>query len=141
LVERETPKPEERPMVAGVFYNRLRKGLPLQCDPTVQYALELEGHHTKNVRPADLHVDSLYNTYEHPGLPPGPIANPGEASIRAAMEPTQTEYMYFVANDQGGHFFAKTLAEHNRNVARYRHLLAGDTVSADPSKPKHRGPS
>ena len=141
LVERETPKPEERPMVAGVFYNRLRQGLPLQCDPTVQYALELEGHHTKNVRPADLHMDSSYNTYEHPGLPTGPIANPGEASLRAAMEPAQTDYLYFVANDQGGHFFAKTLTEHNRNVARYRHLLAGDTVSADPSKPKHRGPS
>ena len=141
LVERETPKPEERPMVAGVFYNRLRKNLPLQCDPTVQYALELEGHHTKNVRPADLHIDSSYNTYEHAGLPPGPIANPGEASLRAAMEPTTTEYMYFVANDQGGHFFAKTLAEHNHNVARYRHLLAGDSVSADPAKPKHRGPS
>lgn len=141
LVERETPKAEERPMVAGVFYNRLRVGSPLQCDPTVQYALELEGHHTKNVRPADLHVDSPYNTYQHPGLPPGPIANPGEASLRAAIAPAQTDYMYFVANDQGGHFFAKTLAEHNRNVVRYRHLLAGDALSEEPSKAKRRGPS
>jgi UPF0755 protein len=143
LVERETPKPAERPMVAGVFYNRLRTGFPLQCDPTVQYAWELVGHHVKNVRPADLHVDSPYNTYQHPGLPPGPIANPGEASLRAALSPAQTDYLFFVANDQGGHFFAKTLSEHNRNVVRYRHLLESDAQAADPepAKAKHRGPS
>jgi UPF0755 protein len=88
-----------------------------------------------------LHVDSPYNTYQHPGLPPGPIANPGEASLRAAIAPAQTEYMFFVANDQGGHFFAKTLAEHNRNVARYRHLLSGSAANEEPSKTKHRGPS
>jgi UPF0755 protein len=132
LVERETPNAEERPLVAGVFYNRLRRDYPLQCDPTVQYAMELAGHTEKIVRSGDLRIDSPYNTYEHRGLPPGPIANPGEASLRAALEPAKTDYMYFVANYQGGHFFSQTLAEHNRNVVRYRHLLAGDPPPADP---------
>ncbi|MGP8157945.1 MAG: endolytic transglycosylase MltG [Candidatus Acidiferrales bacterium] len=126
LVERETPNAEERPLVAGVFYNRLRRGYPLQCDPTVQYAQELAGEPVKDVRPADLRVHSLYNTYQHRGLPPGPIANPGEASLRAVLAPAPTDYLYFVANGQGGHFFSRTLAEHNRNVARLRRLLAGD---------------
>jgi UPF0755 protein len=140
LVERETPRPEERPLVAGVFYNRLRLGTPLQCDPTVQYALQLAGRPELNVRPEDLRIDSPYNTYAHKGLPPSPIANPGEASLRAALNPAQTDYLYFVANDQGGHFFSKTLAEHNRNVARYRQLLRGDSA-ADPApkNPGHRG--
>jgi UPF0755 protein len=132
LVERETPNPTERPLVAGVFYNRLRHNELLQCDPTVQYAMEMAGHPEKNVRPEDLKINSPYNLYMHKGLPPGPIANPGEASLRAALNPAQTDYMYFVANDQGGHFFSKTLEEHNRNVARYRHLLAGDSLPADP---------
>jgi UPF0755 protein len=136
LVERETPNAEERPLVAGVFYNRLRRNSPLQCDPTVQYAMELEGHRDKNVRPQDLRVDSPYNTYKHQGLPPGPIANPGEASLRAALAPTQTDYMYFVANDQGGHFFSRTLTEHNRNVARLRRMLAGDAQASDPAPKK-----
>jgi UPF0755 protein len=130
LVERETPDAEERPLVAGIFYNRLRKGVLLQCDPTVQYALALEGHPIKDVKPKDLQVDSPYNTYTHAGLPPGPIANPGEASLRAALAPTTTDYLYFVANDEGGHFFARTLAEHNRNVARLRHRLNADAEGA-----------
>jgi UPF0755 protein len=143
LVERETPNPAERPLVAGVFYNRLDRGFPLQCDPTVQYALALDGHSRKNVRPQDLRIDSAYNTYLHRGLPPGPIANPGMASLRAALSPAQTDYMYFVANDQGGHFFSKTLAEHNRNVERYRQLLEDNANSSDPDgvKSKHRGKS
>jgi UPF0755 protein len=143
LVERETPNPVERPLVAGVFYNRLRLKDPLQCDPTVQYAMDLAGHPEKIVRSEDLHIDSPYNTYEHRGLPPGPIANPGEASLRAALVPTETDYMYFVANDQGGHFFSRTLAEHNRNIVRYRHLLAGEAPPPDPQprKAKHRGRS
>ncbi len=131
LVERETPNAEERPIVAGVFYNRLRKGFPLQCDPTVQYALEMAGHQKRDVRAADLRVESPYNTYTHPGLPPGPIANPGEASLRAALAPANTDYLYFVANDRGGHFFSRTLAEHNRNVARLRKLLANDAAAAN----------
>ncbi|HWG59673.1 MAG TPA: endolytic transglycosylase MltG [Candidatus Acidoferrales bacterium] len=137
LVERETPNPAERPLVAGVFYNRLRRGYPLQCDPTVQYAMEMAGRPERSVHAQDLRVDSAYNTYEHRGLPPGPIANPGEASLRAALHPATTDYMYFVANNHGGHFFSRTLAEHNRNVARYRRLLAGEPPLPDPP-PKKR---
>lgn len=129
LVERETPNPNERPLVAGVFYNRLRLGQPLQCDPTVQYALELTGRKERSVHPSDLHVDSPYNTYQHRGLPPGPIANPGEASLKAALSPASTDYLYFVANAEGGHSFSRTLTEHNRNVAHLRHALAGETTS------------
>ena len=132
LVERETPSAEERPLVAGVFYNRLRLNVPLQCDPTVQYAMELAGTQERNVRPQDLRIVSLYNTYTHAGLPPGPIANPGEAALRAALSPAPTDYMYFVANSQGGHFFSRTLAEHNRNVARLRNLLAAEAAASDP---------
>ena len=131
LVERETPNPEERPLVAAVFYNRLRRSYPLQCDPTVQYALLLAGRVVPDVKPADLRFDSPYNTYEHPGLPPGPIANPGEASLRAALSPATTDYLYFVANDEGGHFFSRTLAEHNKNVARFRRLLNSDKARLD----------
>ncbi|HKV03635.1 MAG TPA: endolytic transglycosylase MltG [Candidatus Acidoferrales bacterium] len=136
LVERETPNAEERPLVAGVFYNRLRRGSRMQCDPTVQYAMELAGHPEKNLRAADLHMDSPYNTYEHRGLPPGPIANPGEASLRAALAPAPTDYLFFVANDEGGHAFSRTLVEHNRNVARLRRLRAGDAQAADPAPKK-----
>lgn len=152
LVERETPSPGERPLVAGVFDNRLKRGEPMQCDPTVAYALELAGHPVKYVRAPDLRFESPYNTYLHKGLPPGPIANPGEASLRAALAPAQTDYMFFVANDQGGHFFSKTLAEHNRNIAKYRRLLSNEAASSpaaanvpaksatQPVSP-HRGPS
>jgi UPF0755 protein len=138
LVERETPRPEERPLVAGAFENRLRKNIPLQCDPTVIYALQDAGQYKGTLTGADLHFPSPYNTYAHPGLPPGPIGNPGEASLRAALDPAKTDYLYFVANTQGGHFFAATLAEHNRNVTKYRRLLAGlpaDPPVADPPTP------
>jgi len=123
LVERETPRPEERPHVAGVFTNRLRIGQPLQCDPTVVYALTLAGKYNGNLSGEDLRFDSPYNTYHNRGLPPGPIANPGEASLQAALAPSTTDDLYFVANTEGGHFFSKSLEEHNQNVARYRHLL------------------
>ena len=139
LVERETPKPEERPLVAGAFENRLQKRIPLQCDPTVIYALQDAGRYNGTLTGADLHFESPYNTYAHPGLPPGPIGNPGEASLRAALEPAQTDYLYFVANTQGGHFFAATLAEHNRNVTKYRRLLAG--LPADPPEPPAAPPA
>ena len=132
LVERETPVPDERPHVAGVFQNRLRVGQPLQCDPTVVYALTLAGQYSGKLAGGDLHFSSPYNTYRNKGLPPGPIANPGEAALRAALDPLATEDFYFVANTQGGHFFSKTLKEHNRNVARYRRLL--DQV-IDPAAP------
>lgn len=148
LVERETPKAEERPLVAGVFENRLRKGMRLQCDPTVIYGMERLGKYNGTLTGKDLSFDSLYNTYEHGGLPPGPIGNPGEASLRAAIAPAQTNYLYFVANTQGGHFFSATLAEHNKNVMKYRRLLAGEPadpppVPATPKKKsvhkKHKG--
>ncbi len=133
LVERETPKPAERPLVAGAFENRLRKGMRLQCDPTVIYGMERLGKYNGSLSGKDLQFDSPYNTYEHGGLPPGPIGNPGEASLRAALRPAETNYLYFVANTQGGHFFSATLAEHNRNVVKYRRLLAG--LPADPPPP------
>jgi UPF0755 protein len=129
LVERETPKAEERPLVAGVFENRLHKNMLLQCDPTVIYALEQEGRYSGTLSSADLHINSPYNSYTHTGLPPGPIGNPGEASLRAAYQPARTNYLYFVANTQGGHFFSATLAEHNNNVIKYRRLLAGEQAS------------
>lgn len=126
LVERETPKPEERPIVAGVFANRLRLHMPLQCDPTVVYAMELAGAYRGRLEASDLPFDSEYNTYRRAGLPPGPIANPGGASLKAALNPEQTDYLYFVANTEGGHFFSKTLAEHNHNVTLYRRRLAAE---------------
>jgi UPF0755 protein len=132
LVERETPKPDERPLVAGVFENRMGKNMRLQCDPTVIYALEQIGEYKGTLTGADLKFDSPYNTYEHAGLPPGPIGNPGEESLRAAMAPTKTSFLYFVANTQGGHFFAATLEEHNRNVTKYRQLLKGPAATQTP---------
>jgi UPF0755 protein len=134
IVEAETPKPEERPLVAGVYTNRLRKGMLLQCDPTVIYGLKQGDSYNHALTLKDLHSDSAYNTYVHAGLPPGPIGNPGETAIRAALNPASTDYLYFVANTQGGHFFATTLAEHNQNVAKYHRLLNGE--SADPPVPE-----
>jgi peptidoglycan lytic transglycosylase G len=126
LVERETPKPDERPLVAGVFANRLAKNIPLQCDPTVIYALQMDDEYNGTLTLRDLHLNSTYNTYRNRGLPPGPIGNPGEVALRAALHPAETDYLYFVANTQGGHFFASTLAEHNKNVAKYHRLLNGE---------------
>ncbi|HEV2103315.1 MAG TPA: endolytic transglycosylase MltG [Candidatus Acidoferrum sp.] len=126
LVERETPKPGERPLVAGVFTNRLAKSIPLQCDPTVIYALQMDDEYNGTLTLRDLRINSPYNTYRNRGLPPGPIGNPGEVALRAALHPAQTDYLYFVANTQGGHFFAATLAEHNNNVAKYHRLLRGE---------------
>jgi UPF0755 protein len=140
LVEKETPEASERPLVAEVFQRRLALGMPLQCDPTVLYAAQLEDRPIGPISQADLELDSPYNTYRHPGLPPGPIANPGEASIRAALHPAAGDALYFVANNQGGHVFSRTLAEHQRNVSRYRreaaasHRKEAETASKN-SKP------
>ncbi len=135
LVERETPQPEERPLVAGVYENRLRKRMLLQCDPTVIYALEQAGSYKGSLTGKNLQFDSPYNTYRKAGLPPGPIGNPGEASLRAALHPAETDALYFVANTQGGHFFSKTLAQHNWNVLRYHRLLRG-LPDLPPEEPK-----
>ena len=120
IVEKETAKPEERPLVASVYVNRLRRGMPLQCDPTVIYALTRAGRYDGNLRRDDLSFDSPYNTYRYPGLPPGPIASPGRASIDAAAHPSDDEYLYFVSRNDGTHVFARTLDEHNRNVQKYQ---------------------
>jgi UPF0755 protein len=120
LVEKETARADERPLVASVYRNRLRIGMPLQCDPTVIYALVRDGRYDGNLRRSDLSYDSPYNTYRYPGLPPGPIASPGRASIEAALRPASSEYLYFVSRNDGSHEFARTFAEHARNVQRYQ---------------------
>lgn len=129
IVEKETGVAQERRRVAGVFINRLRKGMPLQTDPTVIYAITKGKHKNEGKGPLgrrllrkDLEIDSPYNTYKYPDLPPGPIANPGRAAIEAVLNPESHDYLYFVANGTGGHVFAKTLAEHNANVAKWRRI-------------------
>ncbi len=127
VVEKETGVASERPKIAGVFINRLQKNMPLQSDPTVIYALTQgkiedkgQGPLGRRLLTTDLESDSPYNTYKHPGLPPGPIANPGVASLAAVLKPEKNDYIYFVADGTGGHVFAATLDEHNRNVAAWR---------------------
>lgn len=120
LIEKETPRPEERPMVSAVYHNRLRRGMRLECDPTVIYAWRWLGVTPVPLTRADMDIDSPYNTYRYAGLPPGPIANPGRASLEAALYPTDGDWLYFVADGRGGHRFARTYAEHLRNVRLYR---------------------
>jgi UPF0755 protein len=122
LVEKETGTPEERPVVASVFRNRLAQGMRLQCDPTTIYAALLENRYRGAIHKSDLASANPYNTYENAGLPPGPIANPGVASLRAALEPAATPFLYFVAKPEGGgHQFSTTIAEHEKAVIAYRH--------------------
>lgn len=117
IIEKETGVPEERPLVASVFLNRLKKGMRLQTDPTVIYAItEGETSFGRSLKRADLKIDSPYNTYMNYGLPPGPICNPGREALMAAARPQQSDYLYFVADGKGGHRFARSLNEHNRNV-------------------------
>jgi len=126
LVERETAVDAERPLVASVLENRLARKMPLMTDPAVAYGLELEGRWRGTIFQSDLSRATAYNTYLHTGLPPGPIANPGAKSLRAAMEPAKTDYLYFVAagaNPQGRSLFSRTLEEQNRNVAGYRQAV------------------
>ena len=125
IVEREARLPEERPVIAAVYYNRLRKGMLLQADPTVQYAL---GHHVGRVLYKDLTIQSPYNTYVNKGLPPGPIASPGAASLAAAANPADVPYLYFVAGRDGHHEFRNTLAEHNSAIRQVRGLPPADTA-------------
>jgi peptidoglycan lytic transglycosylase G len=120
IVEKETGAAQERPLVSAVYTNRLRIGMSLQCDPTVIYALERAGNYDGNIRRADLSIDSPYNTYRYPGLPPGPIAAPGRASLEAAANPASVPYLYFVSRNDGSHVFASTLDEHTRNVRQFQ---------------------
>ena len=120
LVEKETARSEERALVSAVYHNRLRIKMALYCDPTVIYALERVGRFSGDLTREDLQFDSPYNTYRYAGLPPGPIAAPGRASLEAAANPADASYLYFVSRNDGSHVFANTLDEHNRNVYEYQ---------------------
>jgi UPF0755 protein len=123
IVEKETAAPEERPRVASVYYNRLAQRMALDADPSVIYAEQLTGTYSGSLHHADLSVKSPYNTYRFPGLPPGPIANPGRGALEAALHPESTKFLYFVSDGNGHHRFARSLEEHNRNVVAYRRAL------------------
>lgn len=125
IIEKETAAAEERPLVASVYYNRMAKHGELQADPSVIYAELLQGSYSGALHHADMQFNSDYNTYTHPGLPPGPIGNPGKSSLEAAMHPADTDYLYFVSNGNGHHRFAHSLEEHNKNVAAYRKAMNG----------------
>lgn len=124
IVEKETAVPAERPLVAGVFDNRLNRKIVLATDPTVIYAALLAGRYNGAIHQSDLQSDSPYNTYRHAGLPPGPICNPGRDSLQAAMQPASSDFLYFVSDNNGHHRFARTMQEHSRNVAAYRRAVA-----------------
>ena len=120
LIQKETGSAGEHQLVSAVYNNRLRIGMALQCDPTVIYALQLDGLYDGNLTRENLQHDSPYNTYRHPGLPPGPIAAPGLGALAAALDPADVSYLYFVSRNDGSHEFASTLREHKRNVQRYQ---------------------
>ena len=126
LVEKEGKLADERPIIASVFTRRLEIGMKLDCDPTTIYAAVLDGSYNGTIHKSDLASDSPYNTYQHAGLPPGPIANPGKASLAAALHPADTNYLYFVAraDGSGGHNFSRDLATQDANVAKYRKAIA-----------------
>jgi len=132
MVEKETAVPEERPVVASVYKNRLQIGMAMDCDPTTIYAALLEGRYRGVIHRSDLDSNNPYNTYRHAGLPPGPIANPGAASLKAALSPSDTNYLFFVAkaDGSGGHNFSTSIGEHNKAVQEYRH-------AAGAKPPKH----
>ena len=124
IVEKEVKIPQERPLVASVLINRLERGMSLACDPTIIYALKLAGNYDGNIRKADLEIDSPYNTYIHAGFPPGPIANPGEDSLKAVLEPQKTDFLYFVSRNDGTHQFSKDFQSHLNAVAKFQKPLA-----------------
>jgi UPF0755 protein len=134
IVEKESARTDERPLVASVYVNRLRIRMPLQCDPTVIYALSRAGRYNGNIHREDLSIDSPYNTYRYPGLPPGPIASPGRGALEAAVHPATSEYLYFVSRNDGSHEFAKTLDEHNRNVQKYQVQYFRERRSGGPGR-------
>jgi len=120
LIEKETGRSDERPVVAAVYRNRLKIGMAMQADPTIVYALEKAHRYDGNIRREDLGLDSPYNTYKYAGLPPGPIASPGKASLEAALMPADVPFLYFVSRNDGSHVFAKTFAEHTANVRKFQ---------------------
>jgi UPF0755 protein len=120
LIEKETSVADEKPIVSGVFHNRLRIGMKLDCDPTIIYALKEEGVFDGNLRKRDMSWDNPYNTYRYSGLPPGPIANPGRDSIEAALYPADVDYLYFVSKKDGTHHFSRTFREHLNAVDHYQ---------------------
>jgi len=123
IIEKETAVPEERSVVASVYYNRLARNVALQADPSVIYAELLNGNYAGALHHSDMQFQSAYNTYTHPGLPPGPIGNPGRSSLEAALHPAQTDYFYFVSDGNGHHRFSRSLEEHNQNVAKLRQAV------------------
>lgn len=123
IIEKETAVPEERSVVASVYYNRLARNIALQADPSVIYAELLNGNYAGALHHSDMRFQSEYNTYTHPGLPPGPIGNPGRNSLEAALHPAQTDYFYFVSDGNGHHRFSRSLEEHNQNVAKLRQAV------------------
>ena len=134
VVELETARPDERPRIAAVFRNRLKFRMPLQTDPTVIYALKKRGGYDGNIHRGDLDIDSPYNTYRYPGLPPGPIASPGREAIRAVLQPADVKDLYFVSRNDGSHQFSASLADHNRAVFQYqKNRAALASPAADPA--------
>jgi len=125
IIEKETAIPEERTIVASVYYNRLARNIALQADPSVIYAELLNGNYGGALHHSDMRFQSAYNTYTHPGLPPGPIGNPGRNSLEAALHPALTDYFYFVSDGNGHHRFSRNLEEHNQNVAKLRQAVQG----------------
>jgi peptidoglycan lytic transglycosylase G len=125
IIEKETAVAEERPLVASVYYNRLEKKIALDADPSIIYAELLAGSYSGALHHDDMQFKSPYNTYKNVGLPPGPIANPGKSALEAAMHPAQSDNYYFVADAAGRHRFARTIEEHNQNVAAYRRAMRG----------------
>jgi UPF0755 protein len=140
LIEKETGRPEDRPIVASVYENRLRKGMALDCDPTTIYAALLDQRYRGTIYRSDLDSDNAYNTYRHTGLPPGPIANPGLASLKAALAPAETDYLYFVAkpDGSGGHQFSETKEQHNIAVQQYRRANKPPDPPPPPPQKPHR---
>ncbi len=134
LVELETARGDERPRIAAVFLNRLARRMPLQTDPTVIYALRQAGRYDGNIRKGDLRIDSPYNTYRYPGLPPGPIASPGREAIRAVLAPAPGDELYFVSRNDGSHQFSRTLREHERAVDVYQRRRSRGRPHADATR-------
>jgi UPF0755 protein len=140
LVEKETGRAEDRPIVASVYQNRLRRGMTLDCDPTTIYAALLDARYRGTIYRSDLASNNAYNTYRHAGLPPGPIANPGVAALQAALAPAETDYLFFVAKPDGSgeHQFSETMAQHNVAVQQYRRATNKQPDPPPAPPPKHR---